>query len=232
MKKRYDRLLSWILFGAFALITLVLGVIFVNISSDSVYKDTIAPSLLGGAINVIQIVAYFFAYSVIFYCACKFTVRRTVNQIIIFLCALAFYYVSNCIVVCIDGNSFDPFVILYIAVLPLLLEIVLHGLILGVGLYIINKNSNKECLPIKKLISFSNPLQRAIGWGALVLSASRIIERIAYDIDLGAPKGGKEIFEMFVYYTSDILLFAVAYFVMTYFIINFYSRDKKEKADA
>lgn len=232
MKKRYDLLFSLTLFGAFAVIALVLAPILETLNANSVYKNSILPVLINTAISIIQTAAFLVAYSVMFYCAYKFTVKKTANQMIVFVCALLFYYVASNLIYYLDKNSFYFVEVIYTAILPFLLDGLLHSLIVGVGILIIGRRGGAECMPFESLISFSNPLQRAIGWGALVQMAVRLADRIAYDVRLGAPEGSKETLEMVFYYLSDVFVGIVAYFVMTYLVISFYARDKKEKADA
>ena len=232
MKKRYDLLLSCTLFGAFALIALVLAPVLETVNVDAVYNKTITPVLLDFLISAIQMLVFILAYSVIFYCAYKFTAKKTANQIIVFACALLFYYCASNLVYYLDQGSFYFAEIVYTAIVPFFLDVFVHGLIIAAGVSMIHKRGVAECMPFKSLISFSNPLQRAIGWGAFVQTAVRLADRIAYDVKLGAPDGAKEILEMVFYYFSDVIVGVIAYFVMTYLVISFYSHDKKEKADA
>ena len=246
MKKRYDRLLSLTLFGSFALLAFVLQPVYLKMMTNVVlFKDTLIPQLLSYVNGIVRMLADLLAYALIFYCAYKFTLKNTKNQITIAFCALAFYCVSNIVSTLIfqvgldivyywDYFQWDELLgyFAYTSLLPFAIDIALYTVILGVGLYIINKNASKECLPIRSVFSFSNPLQKAIGWGALVLSVSQIIEGIVFDFMLGAPESSREVLEMFGYYLTEVLTGVVAYFVMLGLIWLFHSRNKKEKADA
>lgn len=231
MKKRYNLRLALSSFLLFALIVFVLGPVLISVGTNIVYADTVLPNLLDILVDIVQIAAFVISYSIIFYCAYKLTVKQVKDQIFIFLSALLFYYVANTLVSYFSAISFDPVELVYTAI-SFALELLLHGVIIGCGLYIINKGAKEKSLPFKTRISFSNPVQRAIGITALVMSGSKVIERIIYDFRIGAPKSTIEVLEMVIYYASDLLVGVAVYFVMTYLILMFYSRDEKEKADA
>ena len=231
MKKRYNLLLTLCSFLLFGLIVFGIGPLKIYVETDIVYGDTVLPLLLQLAITIAQFAAFLISYSVIFYSGHKFGVKQIKNQIIIFLGAVVFFYVGNTLVSYFTDPYFDPVQLIYV-VESVALELILHGVIIGYGLHTVNKIADERCLPFERLVSLENPLQKVIAVSSLVLSGSKILSRIIYDVQIGAPETQEEILEMAVYYASDILVGIVSYLIMTYLMISFYSHDKKEKADA
>ena len=86
----------------------------------------------------------------------------------------------------------------------------------------------KKILPLSRLIDWNNPLQRsAIKMSALIL-AIKLITRIINDISYGAPESLGEVLIMIVYYLSDLIYGAVAYFIAIFVISRFYESVKKK----
>jgi hypothetical protein len=86
----------------------------------------------------------------------------------------------------------------------------------------------KKILPLSRLIDWNNPLQRsAIKMSALIL-AIKLITRIINDISYGAPESLGEVLIMIVYYLSDLIYGAVAYFIAIFVISRFYETVKKK----
>ena len=231
MKRKYNLILTLSLFLIFALIVFVIGPLKITVNNDYVLAETPLPTVLEFGLLFLQIAAYIIAYSVIFYCAARLGTEKVKGMLFIFLGALVFFYGGNALMSYIFDHTFDPVMLIYVGQ-SFGLEIILHGAVLGFGLWTLS-DSEEKLLPFNKLFSFSNPLQRVIAVSALILSASKIVSRIIYDVQIGAPESQEETVEMLIYYASDILVGAVTLFAMTYIILSFYSKDlKKEKANA
>ena len=142
---------------------------------------------------------------------------------------LVFFYAGN-VLMSLDF-SFDPVIFIYVGQ-SLGLELILHGAILGYGLWSI-ADCKERLLPFEGLVSLSNPMQRSVFVSALMLSLSKVLSRISYDINYGEPKNDGEILEMVLYYSYDVLIGVIALLAMTYLLLSFYSSDtKKEKVNA
>ena len=86
----------------------------------------------------------------------------------------------------------------------------------------------KKILPFPKLIDWNNPLGRsAIKMSALIL-AIKLITRVINDISYGAPESLGEVLIMVVYYLSDVIYGAVAYFIAIFVISRFYDSVKEK----
>ena len=86
-------------------------------------------------------------------------------------------------------------------------------------------------LPFSKLFDWYNPLQRsAIKMGALI-TAIKVGTRIVNDISIGAPESFGEVMIMVVYYLSDLIYGAIAYFVAVFIINLLFERLKKKDGD-
>ncbi len=82
--------------------------------------------------------------------------------------------------------------------------------------------------PINKLFDFKNPILSSALAMSIVIVAVKIITRIINDISWGAPTSLGEVAIMAVYYLSDIVYGAVAYFVAIFVFTSLYDKLKRK----
>ena len=77
-----------------------------------------------------------------------------------------------------------------------------------------SKKRNQSILPMRKIISWSNPLQRASILISILIILAKIIIRVKNDIYIGAPTSLGEVMVMIAYYLSDFLYGVAAYIII------------------
>ncbi len=71
--------------------------------------------------------------------------------------------------------------------------------------------SLSDLYPFKRIYSPKNPVQCCALIIGIIRSAAKVISRIIYDIDYGAPEDFGEVITMAIYYCSDILIGVIFY---------------------
>lgn len=232
MKKRYDILLAVFVFSAFAVIVFCLGPLGMIFGSDAVYRETVIPAIFDAAIDLLQIAAFVVAYAVIFYSAYAFGSSRVKNQVILFFSAVLFLYVGNALMTFVTERSFDPVLLYYVAG-SIVLEAAMHSIAFGLGLHIAKSENGKGSLDKGDgFLKYRSAASRFSLISALLVGGGKLLSRVIYDSQIGEPQSRAEIIEMVIYYASDVVIGLSVYFIMTYMLISFYERGKKEKADA
>ena len=69
-------------------------------------------------------------------------------------------------------------------------------------------------LPAKKIYSKKNALQVSALCAGGILSAVKIVSRIIYDIDYGAPESLIEVCSMVLFYSLDVLVAIISYVII------------------
>ena len=85
-------------------------------------------------------------------------------------------------------------------------------------------DSGRSCFPFKKLFTLKNPMQLGAFLSALTICVPKILSRIIYDANLGAPESLKETLTMIAYYTFDIICGVVEYFAIILILMRIDSR--------
>ena len=88
--------------------------------------------------------------------------------------------------------------------------------------------STEEVYPFGKCFSKTNPLQACFLKNAILFSASKILSRLIFDLDYGAPEGLGDLLLMFFYYLSDLIFGLIFYlFCILIFRIVIFKTQKK-----
>lgn len=97
-------------------------------------------------------------------------------------------------------------------------------------------DTSSYVLPLTKLYSHRNPLQRSAFKMGLLILAVKVFARLLNDVTYGLPESFGEVLVMAVYYLSDVIYGLVAYFIALvafYFIYEKLKDDKKaDEAEA
>ena len=80
-------------------------------------------------------------------------------------------------------------------------------------------------LPFRSLFSFRNPLQTSAMAGGALISVSKILNLLVYDLDYGLPASFTEWIWVVSYYLLYILIGVLAYFLLLYCFLLYDQRD-------
>ena len=82
--------------------------------------------------------------------------------------------------------------------------------------------------PFRKIVNTKNFIQLRILIISLILAGIKVLSRLVYDIDYGAPADLGEFFTMVIYYLSDLFL-AVVFYALAVLILNKLFRQKQKR---
>lgn len=227
-------------FGLFAVLSLGLTLLYNFCGTDVVLYTSVLPEILKILIDLTEIAIYAICFS-IFLAAAFYSHLNSprLSLLWIYLGALLFRRLCDLLGVLILYGSLDSLDLTY-ALIYFLLD---AALALAVFL-LAQKRARKfyfsycrkdqasslfkdeaqplytECLhPFSKIYDKTNPLQVQTAVVSVILMAIKLLSRILYDVDYGAPEDFKEILIMAVYYLSDVLL-AVIFYVLSILVLN------------
>lgn len=203
--------------AAFLLIELALTPLYVYVCTDITVSSTPLSFVFDILLKLADIFTFAVCYSVIIYGAVALGTKKAASLFGIYvastlirrLLSLGVSFISYGFV---DGN--DVFnVSVYFS-----LEIIQALAVLLISILVSRKEWN-EPLEFTKAFSKNSPLQVSMLASAAVVSAVKILMRVYYDINYGAPDRISEVLVMIAYYLSDVLVGAVFY-VLAWFTVS------------
>ena len=244
--------IAWLfMLGGALFISFVLSLLYNLTNSNIVYYVTVLPDILSVLIDLSETAIFALAFSLLFYTAfSENTLRSTYRVFGIYLCAALLRRIGDLALALILFRVLDIEDIIN-NVIFLALDV-----LLGLTALLIakkrsthyhreaKKGSNSSVLfedtafeekpdtsalyPFKKIVGKENPLQFCSLLMGIILSAERILFRILFDIDYGAPESANEMLVMIVYYASDILI-GIIFYSVSILIYHWLFRQKKKK---
>lgn len=210
----------------FAVLVLFLSPLYIQINADATLRDTPLSDLVYLLLQLLEILAFSVASSIIIHSAvtqtakkawglfgiyCAVTVlRRTVTLLISFI---SFGYIDD-----LEFFSTAVYTILDAAQISIITAIVTRIARSHLTQAAIKQkaaarlgNSLKSDIDFSKIYSRRNPYARCSVAAAAVICATKILNRVFFDVFAGMPEGWLEIASMVIGYLSDALIFAVAY---------------------
>lgn len=199
--------------------------IYIQVSSDILYANSFLPDILGYAVNLLDIIFAAAQYSAVIVSFLLFgavSYRRAVKLICIG--ATVTYRILNQAVESLtDGTDFISG--LRITLLYLILEVLeFYAVVFVASLFcceavkrfsMLRTASRRlgdteydwtsEICPYHGIISKSNPVQMCAAVSAAIFMFLKIVSRLIYDLNYGAPDNTSQIIQMVVGYTSDIV---------------------------
>ena len=213
----------------FGLSCFLLSPLYVSLSSNIVYSDSLITDLINLVNNIFYIAVYAVCFSAFIYSVYKCTARRTVSLVIVYCVAVLLRYIANVVVQTFTDGVFPMFEDLYPTLLAYLFDLITAFAVLLIAHLCIKEihisKTSKACLPFDKLYTSTNPLQKASLLTGVLLASIKVLTRVIYDIGYGAPTSILDLLRMIVYYLSDVLICAVIYFVSLLLIMYFEKKD-------
>lgn len=224
-KKRlrlYVILTTLVLFG---LSCFVLSPLYVSLSSNIVYRDSLLSDFLNLVNNVFYIAVYTVCFSAFIYSVYKCGTKRSVSLTVVYCVAVIIRYMANIAVQTITDGVFPSFADLYPAILGCVFDILIAFAILWIAHLCLKDKAQDSCLPFEKLYLHSNSLQRASLFTGILLSSIKVLTRVIYDLGYGAPTSILDLLRMIVYYLSDLLICVIIYLASLLLFMYFYKKD-------
>ena len=228
--------------------TLIIVPIYASLESNVLYHGSLVSVLIKYLQDFFDLCAFSASYSLLIFSALLLEKKQTATVVIFysvtFVLQIPLKILINALIYGSLGNDLEIVMdVVYLSVyfalqmLQLLAVYIITSIDSGkFKLYaaslddpkVKSRIEEKKILPLSRLIDWNNPLQRsAIKMSALIL-AIKLITRIINDISYGAPESLGEVLIMIVYYLSDLIYGAVAYFIAIFVISRFYESVKKK----
>ncbi len=215
------------------------------------YMDTVLPTVIEYIYDLVEIVAIAMAYAVSIYSIYRYGVGRIGIPAIIFSFVTLFKYLINVFMTWLD-NGFEIriwsdirsiLVPMFFELLQYFVVLLIAYKILSVHLELLekkrkadlklgNKPGTDGIYPFKSFIDLNNPLIKSAFWSGVIVAATKVAQRIFYDIlytvMYGVPKLS-EIPGMIIYYSSDILCGVACYFAVIWLLMLFLEKKLKRE---
>lgn len=216
--------------------------IYIQISNDILYADSILPDIMGYAVNLLDIIfasAQYAAVIISFLLFPAASYRRAVRLICVG--ATITYRVLNQAVDSITDGS-DFLAELNVMLVYIVLETLeFYAVVFVSSLFCreavkrfsmlrtasrrlgdLSYDWTTEILPYHGIVSKNDPVQMTAMISAAIFMFLKIVSRLIYDINYGAPDNASQIIQMIIGYTSDviggILIYAFVLLFCAYFI--------------
>lgn len=227
-------------FGLYALLSLGLTLPYNYCGTDELLYVSVLPEVLNLLIDLTEMAIYALCFSIFLFAAFhKHDGAPALTVLWIYLGALLFRRLCDLFGVLILFGSLDSLDLTYAAVYFLL------DVALALVVYFLGQRKARRFLlgqltapsssalfkdtsprlstsalhPFRRFFDSSNPLQGHLAVVAIILAGIKILSRVLYDIDYGAPEDFTEILIMAVYYLSDLIL-AVVFYVLSVLVLN------------
>lgn len=215
----------------FSLQAFILNPLYVYTSSNVLFSTTPIPEIIGILNDISYPLGYALCFACVTYSIFKFSLYRAKKQIIILSAAFLLRYVANYVISSIIDGGFRFAEIPAAVILPFGLDMLLFAVVCIIvrarikryyetyeqalkANIILNKKAPsvyEDIFENQKIISFKNPLHYSAALTGILLSATKILTRIRFDIAYGAPSGVADTIWMIAYYISDLLIVALVY---------------------
>lgn len=212
--KRPTLLLLILAFGLHALRAFAVCPLKVQVNTNIVYMTTVWPIVLDVLADLLQMAVIYIALAFILETVFYGGFRRGLPLILGYIGAFVFGAAANLVMDITVGGGAEYFVYLLFPTLGGVgMELLQLAIVLVAARIVKGMNPAPVCPP-ERIFSVKNGLQLSVLCAAAVTALFRIIPRIIYDIDLGAPTSAGEIVEMVAGYTGDLLIPALGYLTM------------------
>ena len=215
----------------FSLQTFILNPLYVYTSSNVLFSTTPLPEIIGLLNDVSYPLGYALCFASVTYSIFKFSFARSKRPIIILCVAFFLRYIANYTVSSITEGGFRFWEFPSSVLLPFGLDIAMLAIICAIvcsrikkyyEAYVTTQKANitlgnktpsihEDVFVDQALVSFKNPLHYSAAITGIVLSATKILTRVRFDLSVGAPSAAADVIWMIAYYVSDLLIAVLVY---------------------
>jgi len=228
-----------------ALYSFLLAPLYNILASDIIWAVTWIPTLLSLGIDLLEIGTYVLCFPILIYAFYRLPAKKATLPALCYLVVIVLRYVANLIITWIQNS-----LVAGDDLTSLILYIMMEGTLLLIAcvlatsairhFYRETAETDKAMLtlgqvapsihdrvfPFTSVINRKNPLQNAAIRIGILLSASRMLTRLLYDLNVGLPSDLADLLWMILYYLSDILI-GVIFYSLALLLLPYW--DRKEQ---
>ena len=240
-------------FGLVAILSLGLTLFYNYCNTDIILYTSVLPEVLKILIDLLEIGIYAICFSIFLFSPfCRHENAPSLSLLFVYMGAFTFRRICDLIGVLILYGSLDSLDFTY-AMVYVLLDVILALVVFfqarsGANRYYRAQAqslrtdalfadtelrlSTEGIHPFCKIFDKTNPLQRSVLINTIILVGIKVLSRLVFDIDYGAPEDFGEVLIMAVYYLSDLLL-AVIFYALSIVVLNklFQYKAKKDEVN-
>lgn len=225
--KRPTLLLLILTFGLHALRAFVICPLKVQVNTNIVYMTTVWPVVLDVLADLLQMAVIYIAFAFILETVFYGGFRRSLPLILGYIGAFVFGAAANMVMdITVGGGAEYAWLFLLPTLAGIGIELLQLVIVLIIAGVIKARDTAPVCSP-EKIFSVKNGLQLSALSSAAVTVLFRIVPRIIFDIDLGAPTSMGEIMEMVAGYAGDLLIPALGYLAMILLLMRGEAKNDK-----
>ena len=235
--------------GLFAILSLGLTLFYNYCNTDILLYTSVLPEILKVLIDLLEVGIYAICFSLLLFSAFfRHENAPSLSLLFIYIGGVTFRRVCDLVGVLILYGSLDSLDLTY-AVVYILLDTAL-----AIAVFFLSRGganryyraqanalradtlfgdgevqlSTQSLHPFRSIVDKKNLIQARVLTVSIILAGIKVLSRLVYDIDYGAPADAKEFLIMTVYYLSDLLL-AVAFYVLSILVLNKLFKHKQKK---
>ncbi len=254
---RITMLILGLFFGT--LFALVLAPLYLESINNIGFGFDFLPDILDALMLLCHLASFFVGYAIISYSFFRFSPKKSLPAIFIFVGTTAYKYILNLVAgwLLFDGiptKTSEINLALLSVSSNIVLELLQHAIVIIICYVIIRKAlpayflkekqmrkigdekfDLRECVfPFTEVYSSKNPLQRSALYSALIITALQIAQLLIHDIFVGGlPSSLPDALWMIAYYVGSVIVGALCYLFMILVITRLDSHELKlrEKYD-
>lgn len=227
------------------LVGIIINPIYMSLSTNIIYKETVLPELLYYLRQFILYIAYPAVFSLIIYSVYRFSLSGNKWALILPLIGTFIKNFTNFAVDIINGSAYDDSMLVSITIY-ILIDIIQIATVALVSEKLITvkleadrikkkasasldvKCEEKTYLPFSSLVDRSNPVLVSAFIGSALMAAIQIVSRIRYDIFEGVDEI-RDVIDMILYYTMDIATAVVTFLIIVFLLLSYLPKEKTAK---
>lgn len=231
LKKRYWLWMTLPCFCLYAFTVLFLAPLYAQLSNNILYMDSWLMYLFEIVISLADILAFVVAFSFFIYTVYRYRMRGAAVFFLTYFGLLALRRVGSLLMEILFSHSVGADDIWSVSVY-FVLDMLTAAIVIWIVAHTFKKytryeaerkkllrlkgdsQSDEVLYPYTRVYDRKNPLQACALRVGILLSLSKIVSRLIFDVYLGLPTGVIQVLIMIIYYLSDILIGVVTYAAM------------------
>jgi len=226
--------------------SLILAPLYTATVTNIVWAVTWIPALISLVLDLLEIATYVLCYPIIIYAFYRLPTKKATVPTLCFFGVMVLRYLINLIITWVQNKAVAgddlTSILLYLIMegIQLLLVVLLSTTAIRhffretavadkafLQLGQAAPSMHDRVFPFTKILNLQNPLQNAALRVGVLLSASKLLTRVLYDISMGVPMGMVDWAWAILYYLSDLLI-AVIFYAVALLLLQ--KLDQKEQA--
>ncbi len=223
-KQKVERFGGQLLLALACFFIFICTPVYILASSNIMISRTVFPILWDFVQDLTHYLYYWVAFSFLVYISARYTIKSTGFLLLVYAgCSFAKYFFSLLLDNLINSDWSSMNYHMYYVMIDFAGDLLLIGMaFLICYLFLHRKKENiteNNCFDFSGMFRLSNPVLKCSFSFSMVLMVSRVVSRLIYDFNYGAPQGRADLIVMILSYFGDIASGVIGYLLM-YLIVS------------